>query len=78
MKQISTLIGEAMLAFSNAEFLLDDILLKVGLTKAKFEFMGNSRTGLKIDQYKEKLLNSKIEENARIAILMEEVDNFRH
>lgn len=77
MTQIATLIGEAMLAFSNAEFLLDHIFQKVGLTNSKFEFIGNSRTGFKINQYKEKLLKSKIEESERIANLMEEVDSFR-
>jgi hypothetical protein len=78
MNTIESLIGEAIISFSNAEFLLDHLFHKIGLTQAKFEFMGNSRTGNKMSQYKEKLRDSGIRESERIADLLDEVDSFRH
>ncbi|GMQ31118.1 hypothetical protein [Algoriphagus confluentis] len=77
MAGIACLIGEAMLSFSNAEFLLDNLFRKIGLTKKKFDYMAISSTGQKIKEYKAKLIESELDVAPRIAYLIEEVDSFR-
>lgn len=77
MAGIASLIGEAILSFSHAEFLLDNLFRKIGLTKKKFEYMAISSTGQKIKEYKAKLMESELDVAERIACLMEEVDTFR-
>ncbi|QYH38463.1 hypothetical protein GYM62_06490 [Algoriphagus sp. NBT04N3] len=77
MTGIECLIGEVILSFSNAEFLLDNLFLKIGITQEKLEYLANSKTGQKITVYKVKLLESGLEEAKQIAALMDEVDSFR-
>lgn len=77
MAEIESLTGDAILSFSHAEFLLDNLFRKIGLTKKKFEYMAISSTGQKIKEYKAKLMESELAVAPRIADLMEEVDTFR-
>lgn len=77
MVKIEHLIGEAILGFSQAEFLLDDVFFKLGLTKTKFEFMGNIRTGNKMVVYRQKVLDSDLKNSELLLDLMDRIDWFR-
>ncbi|WP_425638801.1 hypothetical protein ACPUEN_04320 [Algoriphagus yeomjeoni] len=77
MGVIEHLIGEAILGFSQAEFLLDDVLHKLGLTQAKFEFMGNIRTGNKLVEYRQKVAESGYENSKLLLNLIDRIDWFR-
>ncbi|MBN7813080.1 hypothetical protein J0A68_19150 [Algoriphagus sp. H41] len=77
MAEIESLVGRALLGFGNAEFLLDHLLYKIGLTQSKFEFMGNINTGVKMKEYRAKVAESGFDKTEELIELMDEVDCFR-
>ena len=77
MDKLKLLIGKLTLAFTDADFLVSDIVYKMGITGERFAFFADTKTGHKIENLRNFLQKSDGGPEKAFLPLIERLDELR-